>query len=122
MDDHYYQAEHSTFVTGFTIGLFAGAAGYFLFATKKGAQVRKQLSQDWEDAKRHLEKEGALEHAELSLGSYLKELLERALATEERVVSGLEAKGRKTVRAVEKSIASETAKVKKEAVRKFKGV
>ena len=92
------------------------------FLPLKGAQVRKQLTQDWEEAKEHLVKEGVLEHARFSLGDYLKELLERALLTEEHFVADLEAKGKKTAKSVGKSVAAETAQVKKAAVKKFRGV
>jgi gas vesicle protein len=44
------QADHGSFLTGFTIGLFAGAAGYFLFATDKGEKARKALSKEWQEA------------------------------------------------------------------------
>jgi gas vesicle protein len=44
------QTEHGSFLTGFTIGLFAGAAGYFLFATDKGGKVRKSLAREWQEA------------------------------------------------------------------------
>lgn len=42
--------QEGSFLTGFTVGLFAGAAGYYLFATKKGAKLRTQLSQEWQQA------------------------------------------------------------------------
>ena len=37
--------EHGSpsFVTGFGLGLLAGAAGFVLFGTKKGAEIRKDL-------------------------------------------------------------------------------
>lgn len=50
--------ESGSFVTGFTIGLFAGAAGYFLFATDKGQTVRAELVKEWQAAKKKLADEG----------------------------------------------------------------
>ena len=44
------QADNGSFLTGFTIGLFAGAAGYFLFATDKGEKARKALAKEWQEA------------------------------------------------------------------------
>lgn len=39
------------FTTGFTLGLLAGAAGFFLFGTKRGREVRHRLQAEWERAR-----------------------------------------------------------------------
>lgn len=58
------EEKQGSFLNGFTIGLFAGAAGYFLFGTDKGISVRKKLAVEWERAKKDLEKEGVLKEGE----------------------------------------------------------
>jgi len=64
------------FLTGFTIGLFAGAGGYFIFGTKKGDQVRQQLMKEWEKAKSDLVKQGVIEEGK-SLRELLYEVVEK---------------------------------------------
>jgi len=48
MSDH----ESGHFSTGFTLGLLAGAAGYFVFGTNKGKEFRVELSKKWQEAKK----------------------------------------------------------------------
>jgi gas vesicle protein len=43
--------EQGSFLTGFTLGLFAGAAGYFMFGTNKGRKLRERLADEWENAR-----------------------------------------------------------------------
>jgi hypothetical protein len=47
------QSPHSqgSFLGGFTMGLFAGAAGYFMFGTQKGKKLRERLTEEWENAR-----------------------------------------------------------------------
>lgn len=52
--NHSDQADSGSFITGFTLGLLAGAAGYFLFATDRGVSVRKELAKEWQQAKQDL--------------------------------------------------------------------
>ncbi len=40
------------FLGGFTLGLFAGAVGYFLFATKEGKKVRTDIKKQMQDFKK----------------------------------------------------------------------
>ncbi len=40
----------SGFVTGFTLGMVAGACGFYLYATQDGARVRKQIREEFERA------------------------------------------------------------------------
>jgi gas vesicle protein len=53
MSDHLVaqEQESGSFVMGFAVGLFAGAAGYYLFATDKGHKIRQELVKEWEQAK-----------------------------------------------------------------------
>lgn len=65
--------DSGSFVGGFTVGLFAGALGYFLFGTKRGGQVRSQLVSEWDKAKDQLVDQGVLESKDISLGELLKD-------------------------------------------------
>ncbi len=38
------------FITGFTLGMVAGACGFYLYATKDGAKVRRQIREEFEQA------------------------------------------------------------------------
>jgi len=64
------------FIAGFSIGLLAGAAGYFLFGTKRGAEIRHELVKEWENAQEHLAKEGVISSQPLSLRNFLQNLSE----------------------------------------------
>jgi len=57
----YSEPSHPTsFLNGVVLGMMAGAAGYFLFATKKGGKVRKQLikqaQEGWDEMGEVIEK------------------------------------------------------------------
>ncbi len=43
-----YEDQSNSFLVGFTWGLIAGAAGYFLFGTDQGKKVRHQLAEEWD--------------------------------------------------------------------------
>jgi gas vesicle protein len=66
-----YPEQHSSFLHGFTLGMIAGAAGYYLFATQKGARMRKQLVSEWEETKEKLYEEGVIESTNVSLREFL---------------------------------------------------
>lgn len=53
--------DQGNFLTGFTLGIFAGAAGFFLFGTQKGSDLREQLAAEWEAARADLAQEGLIE-------------------------------------------------------------
>ena len=53
--------DQGNFLTGFTLGIFAGAAGFFLFGTQKGSDLRDQLTAEWEAAKADLVQEGVID-------------------------------------------------------------
>lgn len=63
--------DQGSFLTGFGLGLFAGAAGYFLFATDKGKKIQDELAKEWQEAKKNLEKNQSAEKTKATL----KELL-----------------------------------------------
>lgn len=55
--------EQGSFLAGFTVGLFAGAAGYFLFGTDQGRKIKQQLAKEWQLARNTLpERSGGLVH------------------------------------------------------------
>lgn len=70
-----YSPEQSSFVAGFSLGLIAGAAGYFLFGTARGAQLRRQLVEEWESAQDELIRQGALP-TRVNLRQYLQQQFE----------------------------------------------
>lgn len=43
--------DQGSFINGFSIGLFAGAAAYFMFGTENGTKFRKQISKEWQSAR-----------------------------------------------------------------------
>ncbi len=49
--------DQGSFLTGFTLGIFAGATGYFLFGTDRGGKVREELKAEWTKAQAKLETE-----------------------------------------------------------------
>jgi len=50
--------DQGSFIGGLTIGMFAGALGYFLFATDKGKKLKKDLAKEWEQAQAALPDRG----------------------------------------------------------------
>lgn len=68
-------SNEGSFVTGFTVGLFAGAAGFFLFGTNKGQVVRGKLSQEWNQAKKQLAQDGVISSPDLSLRDMFTQLI-----------------------------------------------
>jgi len=70
------QPENGNFVAGFSLGLLAGAAGYFLFATERGSKVRKQLIKEWEGATDQMVEEGVLASKDISIREFLQDMFE----------------------------------------------
>lgn len=50
--------DQGSFIGGFTIGMFAGALGYFLFATNKGKKIKTELVKEWTAARTHMPDRG----------------------------------------------------------------
>jgi gas vesicle protein len=48
------QSDQGSFLAGFSVGLVAGAVGYFLFATNKGSNLRDSLTEEWAAARSKL--------------------------------------------------------------------
>ncbi len=49
--DNRTQSDSGSFITGFTLGIFAGAFGYYAFATKDGKKLTTKISAEWAAAK-----------------------------------------------------------------------
>lgn len=69
------------FVAGFSIGLIAGAAAYYLFGTEKGRVLRSTLVEEWESAKEHMADEGILKDRQLSLRQFMQKLIQDVFNT-----------------------------------------
>lgn len=81
--NHSSPQDSGSFLTGLGLGLLGGAVGYFLFATDKGADIRKKLAKEWQTA----EKLGADKLVDEAIGdntllksvkSFFGEVLEKA--------------------------------------------
>ncbi len=82
-----HNQDNGSFITGFTIGIFAGAAGFFLFATDNGKKVRTQLNQEWQEAKQVLAEEGVIEDKDQSLRELASNLIQKTLDSIQPYVS-----------------------------------
>ena len=69
------QKDQGSFLTGFSLGLFAGAAGYFLFGTHSGKKVRQDLSKEWDQAKEKLAQDGIIDDPDASLRDVVHEFV-----------------------------------------------
>lgn len=76
MSDMSNNNDHGSFLTGFTFGLFAGAASLFLFGTEKGSRVRSRLAEEWDEAKHYLEEEGVIEKGKTSIRDVFKSIVD----------------------------------------------
>lgn len=111
-------SESNSFVTGFTIGLFAGAAGYFLFATEKGAKLRKQLADEWEVAKSQLAADGVIADSQLSFRDFIRDVFQKTVNVAETETSMI-------FNAINKNAKDDKAtpaKKKVSSTKRFKGV
>lgn len=107
-----------SFLTGFTVGLFAGAASFYLFGTDKGKKLTDRLSEEWENAKERLADEGVIDTPDLSFRQVVGQVLTQ-------VKDKIEEAQTTTVPTSAKS--SKTAKVTapktpKKPVKKFKNI
>jgi hypothetical protein len=81
---HPYEVDNSggSFLSGFTFGLFAGAAGYFLFGTERGAKVRRQLEEEWRAAQSKMFSEGVIDAPTISLRDMLKDFVHKVASSD----------------------------------------
>lgn len=69
------------FVAGFSLGMIAGAAAYYLFGTEKGRVLRAQLVEEWEGAKDHMVDDGVLKDRQVSLREFMQKLIQDVFHT-----------------------------------------
>ena len=69
------EQNQGSFLGGLALGLFAGAAGYFLFATKDGAKIRRDVEKEWQSAKISLAEEGLIADKDLSISQMISDWL-----------------------------------------------
>lgn len=77
-----------TFMTGFGVGLAAGAIGMYLFGTDEGEKLRKELKDSWQEAAKDLLAEGTIESAEQDLWELFKEILDKSVGDIEALEPG----------------------------------
>jgi hypothetical protein len=65
--------DQGSFIGGLALGMFAGAAGYFLFATKDGSKVRKKMEGEWKEAKVILAEEGVIKNKDVTISQLVGE-------------------------------------------------
>lgn len=75
MTDQETSSDQGSFLTGLTVGMLAGAAGFFLFGTKDGSKIRKDLSKEWESAKLHLFTQGKVDNPHLTLKDVVSQFI-----------------------------------------------
>lgn len=78
IQDTSQETSQGSFLNGFTVGLFAGAAGYFLFGTKKGETIRHKISEEWEQAKVQLADQGVIESSDMTIREFLASIIEKS--------------------------------------------
>ncbi|MFZ5376392.1 MAG: hypothetical protein ACOZAN_01835 [Patescibacteria group bacterium] len=79
-DDKQVKIVHNNpaqFLGGFTLGVFAGAAGLFLFGTDHGKKLGQQLADEWDQAKESLADRGVIENKDVTLGEMLRGVLHK---------------------------------------------
>lgn len=76
------QHQSNSFLTGFAVGLFAGAAGYYLYATDRGKKLREHLVSEWQTAKVQLVKEGVIDRPDVSLREFIGEVMNKIFSHE----------------------------------------
>lgn len=74
--------DQGSFLTGFSLGLFAGAVGYFLFGTDKGKSFREDISQEWDEAKEKMVQEGVIENKDANLRDVINDLVSKVLGSQ----------------------------------------
>lgn len=64
-----------SFLTGFVVGVLAGAAGIFFLGTERGKEAVSGLHREWDDVKHKLEKELGTEFEPKSIGQSMRDVL-----------------------------------------------
>lgn len=76
--------QQGSFLTGFSLGLFAGAIGFFLFASDDGKKYRQLINQEWEQAKDKLAEKGLIKSKNISLRSLVAHFLPQIESTSKK--------------------------------------
>jgi gas vesicle protein len=69
------EQNQGSFIGGLALGMFAGAAGYFMFATKDGSKFRKKIEQEWQEAKVSLAEEGVIKNKDITISELVSDWL-----------------------------------------------
>lgn len=65
--------QQGSFIGGLALGMFAGAAGFFLFGTKDGSKFRQKIDKEWQEAKACLEKDGVIKDRNASVMELIRD-------------------------------------------------
>lgn len=87
--------DQGSFIGGLTIGMFAGALGYFLFATDKGKKLKKELAKEWDQARATLPDKGEGLTSYVSLKDLFSQIKQRIEESVEEAESKLASQPRK---------------------------
>jgi gas vesicle protein len=75
----------TSFLTGFSVGLFVGAAGYYLYATDRGKKLREHVSDEWKTAKVELAKGGVIRDSDISMRELFAEVIQKMFVRGQKV-------------------------------------
>lgn len=84
------------FMTGFSIGLAAGAAAMYLFGTDEGEELREELKAHWKEALKDLLAEGTIETAEEDIWQLFKDILNKTVTELDQNDPSLTSKSKST--------------------------
>jgi len=110
--------EVGSFLNGFTAGLVAGAAAYFLFATDKGKNLSQEIQGEWDQAKETLAEKGVIKDKNTTIRQLIGSIFKQV--TDTKMTPASERKAKKLV-SKKKKISFSSSK-KKQQPKKFKGV
>lgn len=75
------QREQQLLVGGFSLGLLAGAVGFYFFGTEEGQQLRKKLSHEWDQAQDYFQQQQLFSGKEpQNLAEFLAQLKEKIMS------------------------------------------
>lgn len=112
-------SDQGSFVTGFTIGLFAGAAGYFLFGTDRGKKLKKQIASEWQTAQSTVHTQQPNESGLASTLPSIREFVKNVINSAMEMGEAKKASANKTAKSASKETSKEAPRAKKTT---FKGI
>lgn len=110
--------DEGSFLTGFSLGIFAGAMGFFLFGTNDGKKIRHDLNQEWEKAKVKLAEDGIIANPDQNLRDVIHDYVAKIWGEKKADEIIPPSLSEKHVKPKSKSKSSESKKTTK----KFKGI